>query len=201
MKKRGLRVIRARVTPVSRLLLRTVAEINFREKYKAAIVAVQKGGKNVNRALSAVVFEAGDGLILQASDDSPLLRLKPPTDDFYKRLEEEAAASAQKLSRPNSYKSLSNMVKFPSLSRRSSREDSQPINLDQPSDRPSPFPRNTEKLSPEKPTDDSGQFFVPAGDTDVEIVPTVQSPEEMVSWSNFVDDSCLAFNVFLSRKS
>lgn len=123
-KQRGLRVIRSRVTPVSRLLGRTALEVNFREKYKVAIVSVQRGGKNIDQALSTVVFEAGDALILQASEDSPLLQLTPPTADFYQHLEEEAAApAAPKLSRPPSYKTLANLVKLPNLSRRPSANE------------------------------------------------------------------------------
>jgi len=81
IKKRGLRVIRAVVTSSSRLIGMTAANMKFRETYKAAIVAVQKGGKNTS---TDITFEAGDVLILQASDDSPLLT-RPP-DDFYTRV-------------------------------------------------------------------------------------------------------------------
>lgn len=86
VKKRGLRVIRAVITKTSTLIGKNAAEVDFRTTYKAAIVAVQKGGRNVT--LSGVVFGSGDVLVLQASDESPLL--KPPPTDFYKR---EAAAA------------------------------------------------------------------------------------------------------------
>ena len=120
LKKRGLRVIRSRVTPVSRLLGRTAVDVNFRAQYKAAIVAVQRGGKNIGQPLSTVVFESGDALILQASEDSPLLHLTPPTADFYQKLEEEAALPSPRLNRPPSYKALVNLVKLPNLARRPS---------------------------------------------------------------------------------
>jgi hypothetical protein len=126
VKKRGLRVIRARVTPVSRLIGRTAADIDFRGIYKAAIVAVQKGGKNINKLLSTVVFEAGDSLILQASDDSPLLKLKPPSKDFYRKLAEELSAPGAKLSRPTSVASLVNMV----LSRKPSHNEESQSSLE-----------------------------------------------------------------------
>jgi TrkA-C domain len=90
VKQRGLQVLRVRVTAVSRLVGKTAADSNFRDTYKAAIVAMQRGGKNVNQALSTAVFQPQDILILQVSDDSPLLRVKPPTEDFYKKLAEEA---------------------------------------------------------------------------------------------------------------
>lgn len=92
VKRRGLRVIRAVVTPTSFLVGQNSAEVNFRHRYKAAIVAIQKGGKNV--ALSGVTFGAGDVMILQASDDSSLL--KRPPDDFYKRPTESRGGNVSK---------------------------------------------------------------------------------------------------------
>lgn len=79
IKQRGLSVIRAIVTKSSALVGKTVGQVDFRKTYKAAIVAVQKGGRNVN--LSSLIFGTGDVLVLQASDDSPLLKA-PPTN-FY----------------------------------------------------------------------------------------------------------------------
>ena len=79
IKQRGLSVIRAIVTKSSTLVGKTVGQVDFRKTYKAAIVAVQKGGRNVN--LSSLIFGTGDVLVLQASDDSPLLKV-PPTN-FY----------------------------------------------------------------------------------------------------------------------
>ena len=81
IKRGGLRVIRAVVTATSRLNGNTLNTVDFRNRYKAAIVAIQKGGRNV--PLSGVTFGAGDILVLKANDDSPLL--KQPPADFYKR--------------------------------------------------------------------------------------------------------------------
>ncbi|KAL3922634.1 MAG: hypothetical protein SGILL_002104 [Bacillariaceae sp.] len=81
LKREGLRVIRAVVTPTSMLIGKTAHEVNFKDQYRAAIVAVQKGANNV--LLSGLVFGPGDVLILQTNNDSPLLRQPPP--DFYKR--------------------------------------------------------------------------------------------------------------------
>jgi len=103
VKQRGLRVIRASVTKGSSLVGKPAAEINFRASYKAAIVAVQKGGKNVS--LQGVVFGAGDQLVLQVSDDSPLL--KSPPADFYKDLVDKDGGTA---SRSNSVVSFVNML-------------------------------------------------------------------------------------------
>jgi len=83
LKTRGLKVIRAVVTKGSRLVGNTAAETDFRETYKSAIVAVQQGGKNISQSLSSVKFAVGDVLVLQASDESPLL-VRPP-EGFYKR--------------------------------------------------------------------------------------------------------------------
>eukprot|EP00977_Amphora_coffeiformis_P009247 scaffold2102_cov161-Amphora_coffeaeformis.AAC.31 len=90
VKQRGLRVIRATVREGSRLAGMTAAEVNFRQAYKAAIVAIQKQeGGNVSSALSLVRLNVGDVLILQAGDDSPLLVVPP--DDFYKNLKKDEA--------------------------------------------------------------------------------------------------------------
>ncbi len=97
VKARGLRVIRAVVTKTSSLIGKTSSEVDFRSLYRAAIVAVQKGGKNV--AISSVVFGSGDVLVLQVAEDSPLLRVPPP--DFYKRLTESQEVG--RISRTNSF--------------------------------------------------------------------------------------------------
>ena len=167
LKKRGLRVVRSRVTPVSRLLGRTAVDVNFREQYKAAIVAAQRGGKNIGQPLSTVVFESGDTLILQASEDSPLLRLKPPTPDFYQRLEVEAAPLSPKMARPPSYKTLVNLVKLPNpLARKPStnelRSDSQTTETGASGIKKKFSKSNGEEQNePSKlATDDDGDFFV-----------------------------------------
>lgn len=105
VKKRGLRVIRAAVTKHSSLIGRTATESNFRETYKATIVAVQKGGRNI--ALHSVRFGAGDVLVMQASDDSPLLKIPPA--DFYKRLS-ESAKDLKSMSRASSVASFVNKL-------------------------------------------------------------------------------------------
>jgi len=97
VKTRGLRVLRAVVTKTSALLGKTPFDVDFRGMYRAAIVAVQKGGKNV--AISTVVFGPGDILVLQVAEDSPLLKV-PPTD-FYKRLSESQEGG--RVSRTNSF--------------------------------------------------------------------------------------------------
>lgn len=83
VKMRGIKVIRAIVQKGSRLIGSTAAEVDFRDTYKSAIVAIKQGGKNISQSLSSVRFSVGDILVLQASDDSYLL-VRPP-DDFYKK--------------------------------------------------------------------------------------------------------------------
>jgi K+/H+ antiporter YhaU regulatory subunit KhtT len=81
LKREGVRVIRAVVTPTSTLVGKASSDVKFKEHYKAAIIAVQKGGGSA--PLSGYIFGAGDILILQTNNESPLLR-QPPAD-FYKR--------------------------------------------------------------------------------------------------------------------
>ncbi len=83
IKHRGIRVIRAIVPKKSSLVGVTALDINFREQYKCAIIAVQRDGKSPSEKLSQIRFAVGDILVLQASDDSPLL-IEPPKD-FYRK--------------------------------------------------------------------------------------------------------------------
>lgn len=86
IKKRGLQVIRGKITERSRLIGKQVKDVDFRTTYKAAIVSVIKGGSNITtESLSDVELFVGDVLILQANNDSPLLAL--PEDDFYTKVE------------------------------------------------------------------------------------------------------------------
>eukprot|EP00804_Cyclotella_cryptica_P014759 CCRYP_017401-RA/>CCRYP_017401-RA protein AED:0.07 eAED:0.08 QI:262/0.75/0.6/1/0.5/0.4/5/0/1078 len=83
-RQRGLQVLRARVRD-GRLIGKTLGDIpDFRETYKAAIVAIQKAdGRVYTQSFSTVVFDAGDLLVLQVKEDSPL-RQSPP-EEFYIR--------------------------------------------------------------------------------------------------------------------
>jgi hypothetical protein len=68
-------------------------------------VAVQQGGKNTSQALSSVKFNVGDVLVLQASDESPLL-VRPP-DNFYEKDKRDAGDSNNRQSHRSS---LANLV-------------------------------------------------------------------------------------------
>eukprot|EP00956_Cyclotella_meneghiniana_P028098 scaffold64738_cov66-Cyclotella_meneghiniana.AAC.3 len=81
VKRLGLSVVRAVVTDQSRLSGKSMVDVDFRQLYKAAIIAVQKADKSDVSNLSQIVFASGDILVIQAEDDSPLL-IQPP-DGFY----------------------------------------------------------------------------------------------------------------------
>jgi uncharacterized protein with PhoU and TrkA domain len=83
VKRRGLSVIRTIVTSQSRFCGKSLAEVEFRDVYKAAIIAVQKNDKTEVVDLTQVCFAPGDVLVLQADDESPLL-VRPP-DGFYEQ--------------------------------------------------------------------------------------------------------------------
>mmetsp|Transcript_27097 Transcript_27097/g.40742 ORF Transcript_27097/g.40742 Transcript_27097/m.40742 type:complete len:1257 (+) Transcript_27097:197-3967(+) len=83
IKHRGIRIVRAIVPKKSSLVGVTALDINFREQYKCAIIAVQRDGKSPSEKLSQIRFAVGDVLVLQVNDDSPLL-IEPPKD-FYKK--------------------------------------------------------------------------------------------------------------------
>ena len=80
-KRRGLSVLRAIVTDQSRLVDKTLEDIDFRATYKSAIIAIQKKDKSEVTVLAEASFAPGDILVLQADDDSPLL-VRPPSN-FY----------------------------------------------------------------------------------------------------------------------
>jgi di/tricarboxylate transporter len=103
IKKRGLKVVRARVVKGSRLVGKTAVAGEFRERYKAAIVAVRKDQKNISTQLQTVSFDVDDVLVLQASNDSPLL-FRPP-HDFYKKLSKANET-------PSRSSSVQNLVKL-----------------------------------------------------------------------------------------
>ena len=76
-------MIRSVVQEGSRLCDNALEDLDFdfRDTYKAAVIAVQKKDKSEIDDLTKVVFAPGDILVLQANDESPLLA-RPPKD-FY----------------------------------------------------------------------------------------------------------------------
>ena len=75
-------ILKVRVRAGSSLVGQTAINVGFREKYKAAIIAVKRGGEDQRAAnegkLASVVFEAGDILMLHCLDKCPLLQFKEP---------------------------------------------------------------------------------------------------------------------------
>ena len=75
-------ILKVRVRTNSSLIGSTAMDVGFREKYKAAIIAVKRGGEDQRAAnegkLASVVFEAGDILMLHCLDKCPLLQWKEP---------------------------------------------------------------------------------------------------------------------------
>ena len=71
--------MRARVRDGSRLAGKTLSEVaDFRDRYKAAILAIQKvDGQVYTESFLTVMLEVGDVLVLQVGDDSPLLESPP----------------------------------------------------------------------------------------------------------------------------
>lgn len=158
IKKRGLRVIRARVVKGSQLAGKTATEVDFRKVYKAAIIAVRKGAQNITQQLLSVRFDEGDILVLQASDDSPLL-LMPPAN-FYKRLS-ETIKEAGMPHRTSSRQSLVNMVT------RRSHGDLENLNRSH-----GDLENLAESVNP-KQIEGEDDFFIPSGNEPDASVPIV----------------------------
>jgi di/tricarboxylate transporter len=104
-KTTGTRVVQAIVTSSSSLIGRKPIDVEFRKTYMASIVAYQKNGKN---CLLDVEMGAGDLLVLETMEGSPLLK-KPP-DGFYEKLQrsEQTEGLYDKLQRSVSRRSYSN---------------------------------------------------------------------------------------------
>ena len=81
-KKSGSRVVRAYVTKKSRLIGKKPIDVDFRQKYKAPLIAYQKKGENTS---FDAVLDVGDLLVLHTIEGSPLLT-RPP-EDFYQVLQ------------------------------------------------------------------------------------------------------------------
>mmetsp|Transcript_29018 Transcript_29018/g.42804 ORF Transcript_29018/g.42804 Transcript_29018/m.42804 type:complete len:1236 (+) Transcript_29018:347-4054(+) len=157
IKQRGLRVIRAVVTKTSSMIGKTVAEVDFRKNFKAAIVAVQKGGRNVD--VTSVVFGSGDVIVLQVNEDSPLLTVPP--QDFYKRLT-EANKDLGTNSRSSSVSSFVNMVakKFSQTSLDSLDKLNKANNKIQNTEDLEAQRQDGDNLRKENESDDDGMFYI-----------------------------------------
>ena len=61
-----IRVVQALVAPGSSLIGHTLKELDFRNRYKALVLAMQRKGETINDKLSSVVLSLGDVLLVQA---------------------------------------------------------------------------------------------------------------------------------------
>ena len=68
LQREDLRLIQALVSPDSRLIGHTLKETDFRSRYKALVLGIQRKGKAVNDKLSSVKLGLGDALLIQAHE-------------------------------------------------------------------------------------------------------------------------------------
>ena len=63
-----LRLVQALVAPDSRLIGHTLKEIDFRNRYRALVLGIQRRGETINKKLSSVKLGLGDALLVQAHE-------------------------------------------------------------------------------------------------------------------------------------
>ena len=63
-----LRLVQALVAPGSPLIGRTLKEADFRNRYKALVLAMQRQGETINDKLSSITLGLGDVLLVQAHE-------------------------------------------------------------------------------------------------------------------------------------
>jgi di/tricarboxylate transporter len=64
-----LRLVQALVAPGSTLVGQTLKEVDFRTRYDALVLAIQRRGEPIQEKLNAVRFRLGDALLIQAHED------------------------------------------------------------------------------------------------------------------------------------
>ena len=63
-----LRLVQTLVAPDSRLIGHTLKEIDFRNRYRALVLGIQRRGETINKKLSSVKLGLGDALLVQAHE-------------------------------------------------------------------------------------------------------------------------------------
>ncbi|MCP3957400.1 MAG: TRAP transporter large permease subunit [bacterium] len=63
-----LRLVQALIAPGSALIGRNLKQLDFRNRYKALVLAVQRRGENIRDKINSVEFGLGDALLLQAHE-------------------------------------------------------------------------------------------------------------------------------------
>jgi di/tricarboxylate transporter len=64
-----LRLVQALVAPGSDLLGNTLKELDFRNRYKSLVLAIQRRGETIQEKLNSVKFGLGDALLIQAHEE------------------------------------------------------------------------------------------------------------------------------------
>ena len=75
-----LRLVQALVAPASDLIGKNLKELNFRNRYKALVLAIQRRGEPIREKLNSVRFQLGDALLIQAHEEQ--LRSLRADDNF-----------------------------------------------------------------------------------------------------------------------
>jgi di/tricarboxylate transporter len=65
----GLRLVQALVAPGSRLVGHTLKDLDFRNRHKALVLAIQRRGENIRDKLNTVRLGLGDALLIQAPEE------------------------------------------------------------------------------------------------------------------------------------
>ncbi len=74
-----LKLVEALVSPTSRLIDRTLAELDFRRRYNAIVLAIQRRDQTVREKLNSLRLRFGDALLLQAPSEE-INRLRRDND-------------------------------------------------------------------------------------------------------------------------
>jgi len=69
LQSKDLRVVQALVAPGSRLVGHTLKETDFRNRYRALVLGMQRKGEPINDKLSSIRLRLGDALLIQAPED------------------------------------------------------------------------------------------------------------------------------------
>ena len=64
-----LRLVQALVAPGSDLIGKTLKELDFRNRFKALVLALQRRGETISEKLNTVRFQLGDALLIQGHED------------------------------------------------------------------------------------------------------------------------------------
>ena len=69
LQSEDLRLVQALVAPGSDLIEHNLKEIDFRNRFKALVLAIQRRGETIQEKLNSVRFRLGDALLIQAHEE------------------------------------------------------------------------------------------------------------------------------------